>query len=81
MGPWGSLQFYPALVSDEFFHEDVEYNPGIAMVIARVMSNINSGATAQGASFAQQYIYQRGIKKFGERGSNAATKELDQLHR
>ena len=30
--------------------EDVEYNPAIAMVIARVMSDINSGATAHGAS-------------------------------
>jgi hypothetical protein len=50
------------------------------MVIARVMSNINSKTTVQGASFAQQYIVQRGLKKFGQRGATAATKEMDQLH-
>ncbi len=37
-------------------------------------------ARAQGASFAQQHILQKGLKKYGDRGSAAATKELDQLH-
>jgi hypothetical protein len=53
----------------------------MAMVIAQVMSNINSKATIQGASFAQQYIIQRGLKKFGQCGADAATKEMNQLHR
>jgi hypothetical protein len=32
------------------------------------------------AHFAQQYILQKGLKKFGQKGSDAATKELKQLH-
>jgi hypothetical protein len=61
--------------------KDRSYTPQKAMVIARVMSDINSKATIHGASFAQQYIVQRGLKKFGQRGADAATKEMDQLHR
>jgi hypothetical protein len=60
---------------------DRSYTPEKAMVIARVMSDINSKTTIEGASFAQQYIVQRGLKKFGQRGADAATKEMDQLHR
>ncbi len=51
-----------------------------AMVIAQFMTEINERATTEGASFGQQYIFQKGIKKFGKRGSAAAAKELDQLH-
>ena len=61
--------------------QDRVYKPQEGMVIARVISDINSKATINGASFAQQYIVQRGLKKFGQRGSDAATKEMDQLHR
>jgi hypothetical protein len=61
--------------------EDRWYTPQMAMVIARIMTDMNSKATMQGASFAQQYIVQRGLKKFGESGALAATKEMDQLHR
>jgi hypothetical protein len=50
------------------------------MVIAWVMSHINSKATVQGASFAQSYIIQCGLKKFGQRGADAASKEINQLH-
>jgi hypothetical protein len=61
--------------------QDRCYTPQKAMVIARVIvSNINSKATINGASCAQQYIVQRGLKKFGQRGADAATKEMDQLH-
>ena len=31
--------------------------------------------------FSQQYILEKGLKKFGERGKLAAEKELDQLHK
>ena len=61
--------------------EDVTYSTQLAMVIARLMVDINEKATDQGASFAQQYIFQKGLKVFGARGSAAALKELDQLHR
>jgi hypothetical protein len=61
--------------------QDMTYDPAMAMVFARIMSDINSQTTIQGASFAQQYIIQRGLKKFGKLGIDAATKEMDQLHR
>src|SRR4029078_8048442 len=58
-----------------------EYNPQLAMVIARCMADINAKVMVQGASYGQQYILQKGLKKFKERGSKAAIKELDQLHK
>ena len=59
--------------------EDVEYTPKLAMVISHVMRNIKNKKMAEGESFGQQYILQKGLKKFGDRGSKAATKEMDQL--
>ncbi|MGC8561563.1 MAG: hypothetical protein ACP5O1_12985, partial [Phycisphaerae bacterium] len=58
-----------------------EYNPQLAMVIARCMTEINSKATTLGASFAQQYILQKGLLKFKNSGKQAASKELEQLHK
>jgi hypothetical protein len=34
-----------------------------------------------GASFAQQYILQKGLKVFGQKGHDASKKEIDQLHK
>lgn len=51
-----------------------------AMFIARGMSDINSKVTIQGASFAQSYIIQLGLKKFGQCRADAASKEINQLH-
>jgi hypothetical protein len=42
--------------------------------------SIRQGASNHGANFAQNYILQKGLKLFGEAGSKAAGKELDQLH-
>jgi hypothetical protein len=42
--------------------EDRWYTPQMAMVIARIMTDMNSRATIQGASFAQQYIVHHGLK-------------------
>ena len=80
---WNTLEMCHNLIAQVHPNpeEDVEYNPNLAMVIARVMSDINSKSTAHGASFAQQYIFEKGLKKFKQRGSDAAAKELDQLHR
>ncbi len=62
-------------------HKDVEYATDHAMLIARVIDDLNTKVTIQGASYAQQYILQKGLKKFGEHGEHATSKELDQLHR
>jgi hypothetical protein len=44
------------------------------------MSDINSQTTIKGASFAQQYVLQQGLKKIRKLGADTATKEMDQLH-
>ena len=62
-------------------NEDVEYSVSHAMLIARVMQDLNAKITTQGASFAQQYLLQKGLKIFGEQGHAASSKEMDQLHR
>ena len=53
----------------------------MAPVIAVIMNDINNRVTANGAQFAQQHLLNKGLKVFGERGDQASTKELDQLHR
>lgn len=46
--------------------DDVEYMTSHAMIIARVIDDINKKVMMQGASFAQQHILQKGLKVFGE---------------
>jgi len=58
----------------------LEYEGDEAYVIARMITEINLKATTDGANFAQQYILKCGIDKFGDRGKEAALKELQQLH-
>ena len=62
-------------------NEDVEYKNTHAMLIARCMDDINNMVTTRGASFAQQFLLHKGLKVFGDHGHEAATKEMDQLHR
>jgi len=51
-----------------------------ALHIAKVIMETRNGVSEHGVSFSQNYMYQKGIKKFGEKGRQAAGKELDQLH-
>ena len=60
--------------------EDRDYTPQIPIVMAFVMNNINNMTMDEGASFSQQYILQKGLKKFRDWRSKAAAKEMDQLH-
>ena len=63
----------------------LEYNPDLAPVMAQLISDIHGGIQRRGMefveSFAQQYVLERGLKKFGERGDEATFKELEQLHK
>jgi hypothetical protein len=59
----------------------IEYSDDIAIVAARTIDSMNYEVSQKGAAFAQQYILQKGMKKFGERGKQAASDELDQLHK
>jgi hypothetical protein len=57
------------------------YDPSDAMLVTRLIDDLNNKITTQGASFAQQYLIKKGLKVFGHEGRNAAVKEMDQLYR
>jgi hypothetical protein len=60
----------------------IEYGSCQAMLITRFIHNIMMNVNKHGASFAQQYILQKGLKVFGNKGHNALkNKEIDQLHK
>jgi hypothetical protein len=58
-----------------------EYTTLEAVIITKCMLELKSKVTIQGASFAQQYLLEKGLKMFGKRGSDATNKEMDQLHK
>ena len=58
----------------------IEYTADIAGVAARYIHDMNEMAMMQGVSLGQQYILQKGLKVFGERGKEAGRKEIGQLH-
>ncbi len=60
--------------------EVIEYDDIIAGVAARFIHFQNERAMAHGVSLGQQYIVNKGLKLFGDRGKKAALKELNQLH-
>ncbi len=49
--------------------------------MARLIEDLNNKVTINGASFAQQFLLNKGLKLFGQRGHDASLKEMDQLHR
>jgi hypothetical protein len=51
------------------------------MLTARFIQDISMNINQHGASFAQQYILQKGLKVFGKKGHEALKKEIDQLHK
>ena len=73
-----SHNLYPGLERET--SEDVEYAFSHATLIARVMKELSEGANVDAKSFAQMYVMQKGAKMFGQPGSDAAGKELEQLH-
>mgnify|MGYP002176679840 FL=1 len=58
-----------------------EYNPQEAMLMARLINDLQLQVAEKGASFVQQYLLNKGLKVFGQRGHDASQKEIDQLHR
>ena len=59
---------------------DIEYTVNIAGVAARHIHSVNEKAMANGTSLGQQYIVQKGLKLFGQKGREAAASEMGQLH-
>ena len=63
-------------------HEGVSAN-GFNYIEQHAIRSANANGSVKSAleQYAQQYVYEKGIKLFGERGKEAAKKEWDQLHR
>jgi hypothetical protein len=51
------------------------------MLMAKLIYDLNTIVVRDGASFAQQYLLNKGLKIFGQKGRDASKKEMDQLHR
>ena len=58
---------------------DLGYEPHEAMVLARYIHHLDTDC-GTGVSFGQQYIYERGLKVFGDRAKKGGHKELKQLN-
>jgi hypothetical protein len=63
--------------NDATIAKEVFYSEQDATVMASYIIEIQEGANNHGASFAQNYILQKGLKMFGDAGVAAASKELD----
>jgi len=82
------VRIAPTLAEIEFLHNmvplpihhSINYSTELAPVFAQLIFDINYGICHHGASFAQQFIFQKGQKKFGKRGNQAAINEFNQLH-
>ena len=65
--------------------ETVEYNPNLAQMIGQLIADINGSMTRRGLdileTFAQQYMLEKGLKKFGDEGEQATYKEMEQMHK
>jgi hypothetical protein len=57
-----------------------EYSPSDAMLMARLKYDMNTRVVREGASFSQQYLLNKGVKIFGQKGRDTSKKEMDQLH-
>ena len=65
------------------FHTDEqvnEYDSQDAMLIARLIGDLIRAGTDKKQQFSQQYILEKGLKKFGDSGRKATVKEMRQLH-
>jgi hypothetical protein len=65
------LEYVHNLVAKEVHpnpEDDLQYLPSEAMLFAWIISNIRNKLTKYGILFAQQYIMQKGLKLFGDRG-------------
>jgi hypothetical protein len=54
-----------------------EYSPSDAMLMARLIYDLNTRVVREGASFAQQYLLNKGLKLFRQKGRDASKKEMD----
>jgi hypothetical protein len=57
----------------------LDYTEDEAAVLAMYMTELQQKIEEKGVAFVQQYLLRDGLKKFGEKGREAALKEMDQL--
>ena len=66
-------------------NETVKYNVNLAQIIGQLMVDINGAIMTRRLNkvkfYAQQYMLDTGLKKFGNKGEEAAYKEAEQLHK
>jgi hypothetical protein len=61
--------------------QNKEYSPSDAMLMARLIYDLNTRVVREAALFAQQCLLNKGLKIFRQKGRDASKKEMDQLHR
>ena len=61
--------------------DELQYEHEHACFLARLIDDLNNGVAVvtQSECHGQQYILQKGLKVFGDKGKAASTKEVDQL--
>jgi hypothetical protein len=74
------LEYCHNIIAQTNPNESKEYNPSDAMLMAGLINDLNIKIIEKGASLAQQYLLNKGLKVFGQRGCHASMKEMDQLH-
>ena len=57
-------------------YSETKYDQTTAMLAAKIMTDVYDQVKVNGASFAQQYVIQKGLKKFGKRGEEAVNKGI-----
>ena len=57
-----------------FESQNKEYSPSEAMLMARLFCDLNTKIVREGASFAQQYLLNKSLKIFGQKGRDASKK-------
>jgi hypothetical protein len=60
------LEYCHNLIAQTKPNESKEYSPSDAMLMARLINDLNIKIIEKGASFAQQYLVNKGIKVFGQ---------------
>jgi hypothetical protein len=75
------LEYCHNLFTQGAVEDSKGYEPMEAMLMARLMNDLNRKITEHGASFVQQYLVDKGLKVFGKRGYDASMKEMNQLSR
>ena len=59
----------------------MEYKAEDSLLMARLIGDLSYQANTNETCFVQQYMLQKGLKVYGERGKEAAVQELTQLYK